>query len=127
MSRAYRGPQRMLLCIDNNQSILEYERSLFERSGYVVITALSALQGLKLAMMFRFDAVLLDYQMSGMNGHRLAFEMRHVRPDIPVVMFSSGEIPEETRNLVDAVVTRTKALDELLPAVARICDQSSQV
>ncbi len=122
MSRAYRGPQRMLLCIDESQAILEYERSLFERSGYVVVTAASARQGLRFATMFRFDAVLLDYRMPGMNGHQLAFEMRHVRPETPVVMFSGSEIPEETRKLVAAVVAKTEAVKELLPTVTRICD-----
>ncbi|MGD0469519.1 MAG: response regulator [Terriglobales bacterium] len=125
MSRAYRGPQRMLLCIDDSQAILEYERSLFEKSGYIVVTATTAQQGLRFATMFRFDAVLLDYRMLGMNGHQLAFEMRHIRPETPVVMFSGSEIPEETRKLVDAVVPKTEAVEELLPTVARICDRLS--
>lgn len=125
MSRAYRGPQRMLLCIDDSQAILEYERSLFERSGYIVVTAPTARQGLGFATMFRFDAVLLDYRVSGMNGHQLAFELRHIRPETPVVMFSGSEIPEETRKLVDAVVPKTEAVEELLSTVTRICDRLS--
>jgi len=125
MSQAYRGPQRVLLCIDDSQAILEYERSLFERSGYIVVTAASARQGLRFATMFRFDAVLLDYHMPEMNGHQLAFEMRHIRPETPVVMFSGSEIPEETRNLVAAVIRKTEAVEELLPTVTRICDQLS--
>src|SRR5271157_2834148 len=125
MSRAYQGPQRMLLCIDDSQAILEYERSLFEKSGYIVVTATTARQGLRFATMFRFDAVLLDYRMTGMNGHQLAFEMRHIRPETPVVVFSGSEIPEETRKLVDAVVPKTEAVEELLPTVTRICDRLS--
>jgi len=125
MSRAYRGPERILLCIDDSQAILEYERSLFEKSGYIVVTATTAQQGLRFATMFRFDAVLLDYRMLGMNGHQLAFEMRHIRPETPVVMFSGSEIPEETRKLVDAVVPKIEAVEELLPTVTRICDRLS--
>jgi CheY-like chemotaxis protein len=116
----------MLLCIDDNKAILEYERSLFERSGYVVVTAASARQGLRLATMFRFDAVLLDYRMPEMNGHQFAFEMRQVRPETPVVMFSGSEIPEETRKLVAAIVPKTEAVAELLPTVTRICDRLLQ-
>ena len=126
MSQEYQGPQRMLLCIDDNKAILEYERSLFERSGYVVVTAASARQGLRLATMFRFDAVLLDYRMPEMNGHQFAFEMRQFRPETPVVMFSGSEIPEETRKLVAAIVPKTEAVAELLPTVTRICDRLLQ-
>lgn len=97
----------MLLCIDDSQAILEYEKSLFERAGYVVVTAVSALQGLRLATMFRFDAVLLDYRMPEMNGHEVALEIRRIRPETLVVMFPGSDIPKETHNLVDAVIPKT--------------------
>jgi CheY-like chemotaxis protein len=118
----------MLLCIDDSPAILEYERSLFERSGYIVVTATSARQGLKLATMYRFDAVLLDYHMPEMNGHELALEIKRIRPESSVVVFSGSEIPEDTYKLVDAVVPKTEAIRELLSTVTRLCGgrQSSQ-
>jgi CheY-like chemotaxis protein len=126
MSRAYQGPGKMLLCVDDNQGVLEYERALFERSGYIVVTAASPREGLRLAMMSNFDAVLLDYRMPEMNGHQLASEIRRIRPETPVVMFSGEEmIPEETRKLVDAVVTKNEAIRELLPTVTRLCNRLS--
>ncbi|MBZ5720443.1 MAG: response regulator [Acidobacteriia bacterium] len=117
----------MLLCIDDSQAILEYERSLFETSGYIVITAVSASQGLRLATICRFDVVLLDYHMPEMNGHQVALEIRRVRPETLVVMVSGSEIPEETRQLVDAVIPKTGAFGDLLPIVTRLCDQMSPV
>jgi len=125
MGRVYRGTQKMLLCIDDSQAILDYERRVFEESGYVVVTEASARRGLGLATSFSFDAVLLDYSMPEMNGHDLASEIRRVRPETPVVMVSGSEIPEETRRLVDAVVPKDEASRELLPTVARLCDRLS--
>ena len=115
----------MLLCIDDSQAILDYERRVFEESGYVVVTEASARRGLRLATSLSFDAVLLDYSMPEMNGHDLASEIRRIRPDTPVVMVSGSEIPEETRRLVDAVVPKDEASRELLPTVARLCDRVS--
>lgn len=75
--------------------------------------------------MTSFDAVLLDYQMPGMNGHQLAQEIRRVRPETPIVMFSGDEIiPDETLELVDASVPKTEAVSELLSAVARLWNQA---
>jgi CheY-like chemotaxis protein len=125
MSRMYQGTQKMLLCIDDSQAILDYERRIFEQSGYVVVTEASARRGLRLATSFSFDAVLLDYSMPEMNGHDLAYEIRRLRPETPVVMVSGSEIPEETRRLVDAVVPKDEAKRELLPTVARLCDRVS--
>src|ERR1700687_2943422 len=124
MSRAHEGPPKVLLCIDDSQAVLNYERRVLERSGYIVFTAVSALRGLRLATIFSFDAVLLDYHMPEMNGHQIAYQLRRLRPDTPVVMFSGSEIPEETRQLVDAVVPKTDVPRELLPTVTRLCHRS---
>jgi len=123
MARAYRGSRRSLLCIDDSQAILKYERSLFERSGYIVVTAASPRLGLRLATMSSFDAVLLDYQMPEMNGHQVALAIRRMRPETLVVMFSGSEIPEETHRLVDAVVPKAGPVGQLLPTVTRLCNQ----
>jgi DNA-binding response OmpR family regulator len=123
MARTYGAATKMLLCIDDSDAILEFVKALFERSGFNVVTAASARQGLRLATTFSFDAVLLDYHMPEMNGHELALELRRVRPDTPVVMFSGSDIPVETHKLVDAVVPKAGTSGELLPTVARLCNQ----
>ena len=94
MTTAYRGPGRMLLCIDDSPAILEYERSLFENSGYTVITTTSPRQGLQLATMSRFNVVVLDYHMPEMSGHQVAREIRRTRPDTSLVMVSGSDCPE---------------------------------
>jgi CheY-like chemotaxis protein len=98
---------------------------MLEKAGYIVITAASSRLGLRLATVFSFDAVLLDYHMPEMNGHELAYEIRRVRPGTPVVMISGSAIPEETRRLVDAVVPKSEANRELLATVTRLCERLS--
>jgi CheY-like chemotaxis protein len=115
----------MLLCVDDSYGILEYERALFERSGYIVFTAASAREGLRLATMADFDVVLLDYHMSEMSGHQFAQEIRRGRPETKVIIFSGSEVPRETHELVDAVVSKSEALMELLPTVSRLCSRAS--
>jgi CheY-like chemotaxis protein len=125
MSRAYLGPKKMLLCVDDSHGVLEYERTLFERSGYTVVTATSALEGLRLAALADFDVVLLDYQMPEMSGHQLAQEIKSRRPDVKVIIFSGSEIPQATHQLVDAVVSKDEATRQLLPTVTRLCSRES--
>ncbi len=122
MARRFRGQEKMLLCIDDSQSMLQYERTLFEKSGYIVITTSSAQRGLRLATIFNFDAVLLDYQLRDMDGHQVALALRRLTPGTPVVMFSSSDIPDETYKLVDAVIPKNASTRDLLPTVARLCD-----
>ena len=115
----------MLLCVDDSHGVLEYERSLFERSGYIVFTAPSAREGLRLACMADFDVVLLDYHMPEMSGHQLAQEIKRCRPKAKVIIFSGSEIPQETHQLVDAVVSKSEAIRELLPTVTRLLSRAS--
>jgi len=123
MARTHAAATKMLLCIDDSHAILAFVRALFERSGFNVVAAASAQQGLRVAKTFSFDAVLLDYHMPEMTGHQVALELRRIRPETPVVMFSGSEIPLETCKLVDAVVPKAGGGWDLLPTVARLCNQ----
>jgi CheY-like chemotaxis protein len=124
MGQAYRAPKRTVLCIDDDRSILAYERALLERSGYCVLTTASAQQGLTMAMMQQLDAVILDYHMPDMGGHEVAAAIKSCRPEVLIVMFSASPIPAETLQLVDAVVLKTDAVAQLLPTVAQLCNRA---
>lgn len=59
---------RTLLVIDDNKSVRESLRFLFERRGYTVLVAESGRQGIALAAQHPVDAALVDVNMPGMNG-----------------------------------------------------------
>jgi CheY-like chemotaxis protein len=113
--------QKLILCIDDDAAILSYEKALLERSGYSVMTAASAQRGLGLVPMYEFDAVLLDYEMPGMNGCDVAAEMKRVRPELAVILLSGSEVPTYALALVDAFIPKLEASRALLPAIAALC------
>ena len=110
-----------ILCIDDDDAILSYEKALLERSGYGVITAASAQQGLRLVTMCECDAVLLDYEMPGMNGSELAIEIKRVRPELAIVLLSGSDVPAYALPLVDAFLPKIEARRHLLPVIAAVC------
>jgi len=120
LGQAYRGSKRTILCIDDDSIVLQYERALLEKWGYHVLSTASAEEGLSLAMMLPIDGVILDFHMPGMNGHNVAAAIKKCRPDIRIVMFSGSEIPEETCDLVDAVVLKTDAIAQLVPTLTQL-------
>ena len=61
----------VLLCIDDNQDVLECEKAFLEDFGYTVLTALSGGKGLEVASMYSVDVVIVDYCMPEMNGQEL--------------------------------------------------------
>ena len=118
--------KKTILCIDDDDSILRFEKALLERSGYKVITAASAQEGLKLATTCMCDAVLLDYQMPGMNGHEVASEIRLVRPSLAIILFSGSEVPTQALALVDAFVPKVDSSQQLLPVIADLCSRKQR-
>ena len=52
---------KTILCIDDDEGMLDYQRALLERRGYAVLTAVSARQGLLIAAAARgIAAVIVD-------------------------------------------------------------------
>ena len=71
-----RKQKAVILCIDDATITLEASKELLEISGYEVLTAQSGKEGLELFLSHPIDAVVLDHQMPGMNGNRVASQMR---------------------------------------------------
>jgi CheY-like chemotaxis protein len=113
---------KIILCIDDDDGMLGYQRALLERHGFAVLTATSARQGSQIAAACGIAVVIVDYHMPEMNGHEVATEIKRLRPQIPIVMVSSDdEIPEHALKVVDAFVTKNEAPSRLLPVIARMC------
>ena len=120
-----KAPKRVILCIDDDPAILHYEKTLLERSGYSVLTASSAQQGLRLVTMCEFDAVLVDYEMLDMDGDEVAVEMKRIRPELTVILLSGGDVPAQALAYVDACIHKLDASTELLPTIATLCSRIS--
>ncbi len=64
--------RKTILCIDDDHSMLGYQRALLERRGFAVLTAASGRQGIQIAVACAVAAVIVDYHMPEMNGHEVA-------------------------------------------------------
>jgi DNA-binding NtrC family response regulator len=113
-----------ILCIDDDDGMLRYQRALFERRGYKVLTATSALEGLQIAAVCTVAAVIVDYHMPEISGHTVAMEIKRLKPQTPIVMMSSDDhIPAHVVGTVDAFVSKDEAPSRLLPVISRIFDK----
>jgi CheY-like chemotaxis protein len=111
----------VLLCIDDNQDVLDCVKSFLESFGYTVLTAPSGDKGLELASMHAVDVVIVDYLMPKMDGQEVAVQMRRLKPRAPIIMLSAAvDVPEQALELVDAFIPKDCLAKELLPAVAQL-------
>ena len=109
-------PTTALLCIDDDQDVLECEKAFLEAFGYTVVTASSGREGLELAGLRSFDVVIVDYCMAEMNGQEFATAMRRLRPLAPIIMLSGMDVPGQALKVVDAFVPKDRLASRYQPS-----------
>lgn len=105
MSRA----KATILCIDDHWSGLIGRKMLLEQSGYQVLEASGGDEGLKLFRSHTVDAVVLDYQMPGMNGDVVAAKMKRINSRVPIMLLSAyGPLPKNKLSSVDSFLSKSQ-------------------
>ena len=90
------SPRFLILCVDDERVSLIVRSRVLEKAGYEVIPAASGVEALEILRSRRVDLVLTDLLMPGMTGQELAREVKLLKPEIPVVLFSGvNEMPPE--------------------------------
>lgn len=82
-------PKARILCIDNHWNGLVGRKTLLEKNGYEVLEATSGDAGLQLFLSQQVDAVVVDYQMPGMNGAAVATEIKRINSQVPIMLLSA--------------------------------------
>jgi DNA-binding response OmpR family regulator len=107
-----------ILCIDDEAAALQARKLVLESEGHQVFEARSGKEGIALFHSQKFDLVILDYWMSGMNGTAAAREIKKINPKVPIIMLSGyGELPGEIVGVADRWILKGRATRELLDAV----------
>jgi CheY-like chemotaxis protein len=110
-----------ILCIDDHWNGLIGRKMLLEKSGYEVLEASGGDEGLKLFRSHAVDAVVVDYQMPGMNGDVVAAKMKSINARVPIMLLSAyGPLPKNKLKSVDSFVTKSQSTDILLSTLQEL-------
>jgi CheY-like chemotaxis protein len=110
-----------ILCIDDQWSELIGRKMLLENNGYEVLEATGGTEGLRLLLSHSVDAVVLDYQMPGMNGDVVAAKMKRAKSHVPIVLLSSyGPLPKSKLEAVDIFLSKSQPPKILLSTLQNL-------
>ncbi len=93
-----------VLVVDDEKNQREVYMMILEDAGYDVTTAQSGEQAVKFAREHKFDLVLTDYKMTGMDGVQLVNELSDLDPSIIVVMMTAHGTVESVKSAMRAGV-----------------------
>jgi len=88
---ASRAEPGLILVADDNESIRDLLSRRLRRAGHQVETAADGLQAMTAVAATRFDLVLLDLIMPGLNGYEVLGRLKNdpALADVPVIMISA--------------------------------------
>jgi CheY-like chemotaxis protein len=116
------GMPANLLLIDDNAVQAATRQTILRRAGYFVIAALNPARALEQFQRGEFPEdiglVITDHLMPGMSGSEFVMALRKTHPQLPVLVISGLEEPEQEYSGLD-VTFRMKPLlpDQLLETV----------
>ena len=91
------GERPLIAVVDDDREVREYLTALLDRAGYSVAAASSGLRLVSVLQVDRPALILLDVNMSWMNGYELcrALKRNQAWASIPVVFVSGRSAPED--------------------------------
>ncbi len=113
---------RHVLVVDDEEALVSLTARILGRLGYQVTSftdpraALSAFRDDPQ----RFDALVTDVSMRGMNGFELAREILRARPGLPIVLTSGDFRPEHLRDAAELGIAELVAKPATIEELGRI-------
>lgn len=79
-----------ILIVEDDQDIAEIERDYLHTNGFEVEIASTGPDGLELGLSGRFDLILLDVMLPGMDGFEVCRKLRE-KVDVPILMVTARQ------------------------------------
>ena len=81
-------PKARILCVDDETVILDSFRKILVLDGYAVDTVENGREALGLIQIHSYDFVFTDLKMPEMDGVEVTKSVKHIRPDIDVIIIT---------------------------------------
>ncbi|HKE95667.1 MAG TPA: response regulator [Povalibacter sp.] len=116
------NPLIAVLVIDDDRQVRRFVSDSLRSFGYQVVDSASGSEGLELLRADRFDLLLVDFAMPGMNGADVARAAQEMQPDLRVLIVSGYADSAAIEAALGATPLLRKPFDvaELGAAVAAI-------
>lgn len=88
-------PHPKILCVENHPEYMGALKHMLETAGFDVMPATTGSHALRLLTTAHIDGVLLEYDLPDATGSSIREEMKRIKPDVPVLLFTGvgGQTP----------------------------------
>ena len=86
-----------ILVVDDDLNTRKFLRAVLENDGFTVTTASDGKEALEKMESSVVDLVVLDVMMPRMNGYEFAATLRETKNDLPILMVSARQLPDDRK------------------------------
>jgi DNA-binding NtrC family response regulator len=113
-----------ILCVEDNEKYLRLRKAVLAHAGYVVFSATTPSEAMEILREAPVCLVLSDHMLRGTTGTALAKEMKKIKPEVPILLYS-GTAPE-TMQHIDGFINKSETVAKFLRMirdfVGRYCE-----
>jgi CheY-like chemotaxis protein len=111
-----------ILVVDDEENIRLLFKEELEEEGYEVEVASNGYDALEKLKKSRFDVVIMDIKMPGMDGIQALNEIKNINKDQPVILCSAyGEFKQDFSSWVsDGYIVKSADTGELKQTIKKI-------
>ena len=111
----------LILCVEDEVVALAIRKKVLEQDGYNVIGVTGAADALNTLRESPVCAIIADHMLRGTTGIELAKEMKKMKPDVPIILFS-GALPERL-TCVDVYINKGEPTATFLGIVRGVVER----
>jgi CheY-like chemotaxis protein len=115
---------KLVLCIDDEAALLRMLKTTLDVFGYAALVSTDSSEAVEIVRQNSVDAVVLDYAMPGRNGVDIALELKSLRPEIPIIMFSASRVPVSALMAIDGFVSKREGASVLVSVLERVLESA---
>jgi CheY-like chemotaxis protein len=116
---------KAVLFVDDHEVLARLSCEILEMQGYKAVCAYSAAEALDKFQREKFDILVTDFRMDGMNGLELARKIHATSPQTPVIIVT-GYGPIEGGDEVKACLAKEELFPSLLEKIRLYLDESKE-
>lgn len=116
---------KAILFVDDHEVLARLSCEILEMQGYRAVSAYNAADALEKFEKEKFDILVTDFRMDGMNGLELARKIHATSPQTPVIIVT-GYGPIEGGEEVKACLAKEELFPSLLEKIKLFLDESKE-
>ena len=116
--------QGTILCVEDNKAYLRLRKAVLEKDGYLVLTATTGAEALKVFRDVAVSLVLSDHMLRGTTGVALAHQLKAIKPHVPFVLYS-GTAPDIMGD-ADCFISKDETVASFLSIISSLIRRQSE-